>query len=138
MIDVREIIARIPHRFPMLLIDRVLEIEPGQRGVGIKCVSINEPYFQGHFQDYPIVPGVLITESLAQLAAVVFSEDNNSNEDRPGFLAQVNMRYRQPVKPGDVMKLEISLIKKMGRCCKVKAIASVDDKIVANGEMTFS
>ncbi len=147
--DIREIMERIPHRYPMILLDRVVELEPGQRGVGIKCVSIGEPYFQGHFPKFPIVPGVLIIESLAQLAAVIFSEPPAKNgewerksepteEDRPGYLAQVNMRYRQPVKPGDVMRLEIELIKRMGRTCKVKARVTVEDQIVAQGEMTFA
>ena len=147
--NAKEIMERIPHRFPMLLIDRVIEIEPGQKGIGIKCVTINEPYFAGHFPQFPIVPGVLIIESLAQLAAVVLAEipptgmekeqkTEPSKEDRPGYLAQVNMRYRQPVKPGDVMRLEIELIKRMGRTCKVKATATVEDQIVAQGEMTFA
>lgn len=153
MIEVREIMQRIPHRFPMLLIDKVIELEPQQRGVGIKNVTINEPYFQGHFSEFPIVPGVLIIESLAQLAAVVFSKPPvteegvetadqrsryNSKEDRPGYLADVKMRYREPVKPGDVIRLEVSLIKRMGHTSKVKAIAYVDDKIAAQGELTFA
>lgn len=172
-LDAKQIMEKIPHRFPMLLIDRVLELEPGQRGVGIKCVTINEPYFQGHFAEYPIVPGVLIIESLAQLAAVVFAGEAagarpeteaalvqttpaettppatpeqsagiqdmwQTQKDRPGYLAQVEMRYRQPVLPGDVLHLEINLIKKMGRTAKVKAEARVDGKIVAQGEMTFA
>ncbi|WP_138495812.1 3-hydroxyacyl-ACP dehydratase FabZ [Paenibacillus pinistramenti] len=138
MMDVREIQAIIPHRPPFLLVDRILEMEPGKRAVGIKNVTINEPYFVGHFPEYPVMPGVLITEALAQVGAVAILtlEDNKG---KIGFLAGLDgFRFRGQVVPGDTLRLEVEIIRVKGSIGKGKAVAKVEDKVVAEGEIMFA
>jgi len=134
-IDVQKI---LPHRYPFLLIDKVIEYEPGKRAVAIKNVTVNEPFFQGHFPGYPIMPGVLIVEALAQtagIAAVTLEE----NKGKLGVFTGIDsMKFRKQVVPGDVLKLEAEILTlKMGMA-KVKVQATVDDKIAAEGEIKFA
>lgn len=136
--DIGEILKVIPHRYPFLLVDRILEVEPGRRAVGLKQVTINEPFFQGHFPGYPIMPGVLIVEALAQVGAVaVLSLPENRN--RLALFAGIdNFRFRRPVVPGDSLRLEVELVRMRGAVGKGQARALVDGQVVADGELLFA
>ncbi len=136
--DIGEILKIIPHRYPFLLVDRILEVEPGRRAVGLKQVTINEPFFQGHFPGYPIMPGVLIVEALAQVGAVaVLSLPENRN--RLALFAGIdNFRFRRPVVPGDSLRLEVELVRMRGAVGKGQARALVDGQVVADGELMFA
>jgi len=138
MLDGKQIQDIIPHRYPFLLVDRILELEPGKRAVGIKQVSINEPFFQGHFPQYPVMPGVLITEALAQVGAVALlvAEENRG---KLGFLAGLDgFRFRGQVKPGDTLTLEVEIIRMKGSIGKGRGVAKVDGSVVAEGEIMFA
>ncbi|HOJ12660.1 MAG TPA: 3-hydroxyacyl-ACP dehydratase FabZ [Clostridiales bacterium] len=128
----------IPHRYPFLLVDKVLEIEPGKRAVAIKNVTINEPFFQGHFPGYPIMPGVLIVEALAQTAGIA-AASLEENKGRLGVFTGIDsMKFRKQVVPGDVLRLEAEiLVLKMGMA-KVKVSATVDGQTAAEGEIKFA
>ena len=112
MLDIVEIMKILPHRYPFLLVDKVLEVEQGKRIVAIKNVTMNEPFFQGHFPDFPVMPGVLIIEAMAQVAAIMayLASGNDSNEKVSYFMAIDNARFRKPVKPGDTLRIEIETI----------------------------
>ncbi len=128
----------LPHRYPFLLIDKVIEYEPGKRAVAIKNVTINEPFFQGHFPGYPIMPGVLIVEALAQTAGIAAATLEENKGKLGVFTGIDSMKFRKQVVPGDVLKLEAEILTlKMGMA-KVKVQATVDDKIAAEGEIKFA
>ena len=112
MLDIVEIMKILPHRYPFLLVDKVLEVEQGKRIVAIKNVTMNEPFFQGHFPGFPVMPGVLIIEAMAQVAAIMayLASGNESNEKVSYFMAIDNARFRKPVKPGDTLRIEIETI----------------------------
>jgi 3-hydroxyacyl-[acyl-carrier-protein] dehydratase len=137
-IQIDQIMEMLPHRYPMLLIDRILEIEPDQRVVALKNVSVNEAFFQGHFQGRPVMPGVLILEAMAQAGAclVFFREENRG---KLAFLAGVDhARFKRPVTPGDRLILEIEAVhlrKSFGKC---RAKASVDGEIACEAELMFA
>ena len=135
-IDISEILQRIPHRYPFLLVDRAEDYKPSQSIVGIKCVSINEPFFQGHFPDYPVMPGVLIVEAMAQTGAVLMSK--SLNVDRAGktilFTSLDNCRFRQPVRPGDVLRMNVRVVRARGGLFKFEGRAMVGDKTAAEAE----
>ena len=136
--DIQAIQKILPHRYPFLLVDRVLELENNVRGVAIKNVSMNEPFFQGHFPDMPVMPGVLIVESLAQLSGIVASDDALGGE-RTGFFAAINhARFRQPVVPGDQLRLEADILKRKSGVVKVSCRATVDGAPVCEAELTIS
>lgn len=138
MMDVREIQQIIPHRPPFLLVDKIVEMEPGKRAVGIKNVTINEPFFIGHFPEYPVMPGVLITEALAQVGACAMLK-LEENQGKIGFLAGLDgFRFRGQVVPGDTLRLEVEITRLKGSIGKGKAVAKVEDKIVAEGEIMFA
>jgi len=139
MLGSREIRAALPHRFPFLLVDRILEVaEDGRSAVGLKCVSANEPFFQGHFPDLPIMPGVLIVEALAQCAGASLL-GSLEREGKLAVLAGVDgFRFRRPVVPGDQLRLEVKLTRLRGPIGKVDAVASVDGQVAAEGEITFA
>lgn len=138
MLEAKEIQAIIPHRYPFLLIDRVLELEAGSRAVGIKNVTVNEPFFQGHFPGFPVMPGVLIVEALAQLGAVAVLTVPE-NKGKIVFFAGIDgLRFRKQVVPGDTLRLEVKMTKVRGPIGKGEAKASVDGKTVAEGELTFA
>ena len=136
MLTTQEIMAIIPHRYPFLLIDRILELEPGQRAVGEKLVTIGEPFFQGHFPGYPVMPGVLIVEAMAQTGAIMMSK--SLNIDIAGkviyFMSIDGVRFRSPVRPGDVLKMHVEVTRARGDIFKFKGKAMVGDKVAAEAE----
>ncbi|MFP7492565.1 3-hydroxyacyl-ACP dehydratase FabZ [Terribacillus sp. 179-K 1B1 HS] len=138
MYDVQQIKEIIPHRYPFLLVDQITEIEEGKRAVAKKNVTINEPFFQGHFPDYPVMPGVLIIEALAQTGAFAMLM-KEENKGKIGFLAGVDKcRFKRQVKPGDTLKLEVEIIRLKGPVGKGKATATVDGELACEAEITFA
>lgn len=134
----KEIMEILPHRAPFLLIDTIEELEPGVRAVGTKCVSMNEPYFQGHFPGNPVMPGVLIMEALAQVGAVAILSQPEWKGRTAYFAGIDKARFKQKVIPGDVLTLEMEIIKVKGPIGIGKAVAKVGDKIAAQAELTFA
>ena len=134
----KEIMEIIPHRYPFLLIDTIEEIEPGVRAVGKKCVSMNEPYFQGHFPGNPVMPGVLIIEALAQVGAVAMLSQESFKGKTAYFAGIQNARFREKILPGDVLMLETEIIKVKGPIGVGKAIAKVNGKKAVEAELTFA
>jgi 3-hydroxyacyl-[acyl-carrier-protein] dehydratase len=134
-----EIRRSLPHRYPFLLVDRILEISPDStRAVAIKNVTANEPFFQGHFPDNAIMPGVLIVEALAQAGGATLL-GSQSREGKLAMLAGIdNFRFRRPVVPGDTLRLEVELLKMRGPIGKIHGRASVDGHLVAEGDITFA
>ncbi len=138
MMNINEINKRIKQRPPFQMIERVLELNPGESATGIKNVSVNEPYFMGHFPDAPIMPGVLIIESCAQLCSLVFDTDA-SNPDVIYVLLKVdNFKFVKPVIPGDRLTITVTKTKLIGPLAVFDAIVKVDDEIRAKGTMTFT
>lgn len=134
----QEIMNIIPHRYPFLLVDTIEELEPGVRALGKKCVSVNEPFFQGHFPGNPVMPGVLIIEALAQVGAVAMLSQPQF-QGRTAYFAGIDKaRFRQKVVPGDVLLLETEIIKVKGPVGVGRATARVNDKVAAQAELTFS
>ncbi len=128
----------IPHRYPFLLVDKIIEMTPGQSARGIKCVSVNEPFFCGHFPEYAVMPGVLIIEALAQVGAVAIL----SMEEHKGKIALFggikNARFKRQVTPGDVLELRCEITRWHGPVGMGKAVASVDGQVAATAELTFA
>ncbi|AUS95016.1 3-hydroxyacyl-[acyl-carrier-protein] dehydratase FabZ [Clostridium thermosuccinogenes] len=138
MLSNMEVRKILPHRYPFLLVDRVDELEPGKRAVAIKNVTANEPFFQGHFPDYPIMPGVLITEALAQTAGIAASVPEK-DEGKLGVLAGIDsMKFKKQVMPGDTLKLEAEILSNRMGVVKAKVRASVDGQTAAEGEIKFA
>ena len=138
MLDINEIMKIIPQRPPILMIDRVEEYTPGEGAIAYKNVCINEPYFAGHFPSQPIMPGVLIVEALAQTGAVAILSMEENKGKNVFFGGIDKFKFKKPVIPGDVLKLEVKVIKRKGPIGVGEAIATVEDKIVAKGELTFA
>ncbi|MBE0446494.1 MAG: 3-hydroxyacyl-ACP dehydratase FabZ [Actinobacteria bacterium] len=138
MLGIEEIQGIIPHRYPFLLIDRIIEYEPGKKAKGVKNTTVNEPFFDGHFPNNPVMPGVLIVEALAQVGAVSILS-LGENKGKTALFAGINgFRFRKLVVPGDQLVLEVEITKLRGPIGKGKAVASVDGEIVAEGELTFA
>ncbi|MCZ0753995.1 3-hydroxyacyl-ACP dehydratase FabZ [Anoxybacillus sp. J5B_2022] len=138
MLDIQQIQNIIPHRYPFLLVDRILEVEEGKRAVGLKNVSANEQFFVGHFPEYPVMPGVLIVEALAQVGAVAMLM-KEENRGRLAFFTGIdNCRFKKQVKPGDQLRLEVEIIRAKGPIGKGKGIATVDGELVCETEIMFA
>ncbi|RBP50939.1 3-hydroxyacyl-ACP dehydratase FabZ [Arenicella xantha] len=141
LLDIHEIRNYLPHRYPFLLIDRVLEATPEERLVALKNVTINEPFFAGHFPNRPVMPGVLIVEALAQAAALMASygrQDIDTTNRVYYFTGIDKARFKQPVEPGDQLIFEVKLLRKIKNMYKCQGVAKVDDKLVASAEMMFT
>ncbi|SHE96400.1 3-hydroxyacyl-[acyl-carrier-protein] dehydratase [Seinonella peptonophila] len=136
--DIQEIQKIIPHRPPFLLVDKMLEVEPGKRAVGIKNVTINEPFFPGHFPDYPVMPGVLIVEALAQVGGVAVLSMEKYRGKLVFFAGIDKVRFRKQVVPGDVLTLEVEMTRLAGKIGKGTAIAKVEDQVAVQGELMFA
>jgi len=135
-IDIHKILQHLPHRYPFLLVDRILDIVPGERITGLKNVTINEPFFQGHFPGMPIMPGVLIVEAMAQVGGVLIAEtvDLASVGGLIYFMSIDKVRFRQPVEPGDQLILDLEILKTRSNVAKMAGTAKVGDTLVAQGE----
>jgi 3-hydroxyacyl-[acyl-carrier-protein] dehydratase len=135
ILDINEIRTILPHRYPFLLVDRILELD-AERVVGIKNVTLNEPFFIGHFPDFPVMPGVLIVEAMAQVAGVLVLKTIPDRDRKLVLLAAIeNARFRKPVVPGDTLRLEMSLIKRKTTVAKMAGRATVDGQLVAEAEV---
>jgi 3-hydroxyacyl-[acyl-carrier-protein] dehydratase len=136
LLDINGIQKILPHRYPFLLVDAIEEMEPGKRIVGIKNVSINEGYFQGHFPGQPIMPGVLIIESMAQTGGVLLLMDVPDRDNKLiYFVAIDNARFRRPVVPGDQLRIELTVLSCRGTFCKLEGRASVNGELAAEATM---
>lgn len=136
--DINQIKEVIPHRYPFLLVDKVTEVEEGKRVVGYKNVTINEPFFQGHFPEHPVMPGVLILEALAQVGAIAVL-GMEENKGKIGFLAGVDKcRFKRQVVPGDQLRLEVEIIRMKGPIGKGKGIATVNGEVACQAEIMFA
>ncbi len=137
-LDIHEILKYLPHRYPFLLIDRVLHCEPGKSLIGLKNVSYNEPFFQGHFPHRPVMPGVLILEALAQATGILAFKTTQSKPTQRSlyyFVGVDNARFKQPVEPGDQLILEVEVLRTVRGVWKFNAQAKVEGKVVASGEL---
>lgn len=135
MMNNLDICKLLPHRYPFLLIDRITELEPNKKAVGLKNVTINEPFFQGHFPDNPIMPGVLIIEAMAQVGGILAFR-SGVDGDTVYFMSIEKAKFRKPVIPGDQLRLEIKTLKRRSNVWKFSGEAYVDDKLVSEAEFT--
>lgn len=140
MLDIMDILERLPHRYPFLMVDRVLELEPGKRAVALKNVTVNEPHFTGHYPEKPIMPGVLILETLAQVGglAVMGTEEDETSEGKVPLLVGVDgARFRRPVVPGDQLRLEVDILQLRRTTGKCRGVAYVGEEKAAEAEFMF-
>lgn len=138
MLNVQDIEKILPHRYPFLLVDRIDEIEIGKKAVGIKNVTVNEPFFQGHFPGHPIMPGVLIVEAMAQVGGVAILSMEENKGKLAVFAGIDKVRIRKQVVPGDTLRMEVELIAMKRGIGKAKAVATVDGKVACEGELMFA
>jgi UDP-3-O-[3-hydroxymyristoyl] N-acetylglucosamine deacetylase/3-hydroxyacyl-[acyl-carrier-protein] dehydratase len=136
VMDIVEVMKTVPHRYPFLMVDRILAME-GNRVVGVKNVTINEPYFQGHFPDHPIMPGVLQLEAMAQVAGFLMLRTAAPGNQVAYFMSAENVKWRKPVLPGDVLTIEVEMTKRRGKIGKAKGICKVAGEVVSEAEVTF-
>ncbi len=137
VLGIEEIMQVLPHRYPFLLVDRILEIEPQKRVVGIKNVTINEPFFQGHFPGHPVMPGVLIVEAMAQVGGMLLLGAIPDPASKVVYFTSLNnVKWRRPVKPGDQLRFELDLLQVRGPMCKMQGVAKVDGQVVCEAEMS--
>ncbi len=136
MLNIKDIQKLLPHRYPFLLVDRIIEMEPGIRALGIKNVTINEGFFQGHFPEQPIMPGVLILEALAQVAGVLAFSSEASEGRSVYFMSIERAKFRRPVLPGDQLKLEVKILQRRGNVWKFSGSAVVEEQLATEAEFT--
>lgn len=137
--EVREIMEVIPHRYPFLLVDRVVELEEGRRIVALKNVTFNEPHFQGHFPGNPIMPGVLVVEAMAQAGAILLLHSQPESRGKVVYFAGIDKaRFRRPVVPGDQLRLQVTVVKLRSRTCLMHGEAFVEGKLAAEAEILSS
>jgi len=138
--DVREILKLLPHRYPFVLVDRILEMDPGKSIVGLKNVTINEPFFQGHFPEEPVMPGVLILEGMAQTGGILayLSDQKKFGGQMLYFAGLDGVRFRQKVVPGDQLIINVKVVKQKGKIFKLAGEAFVDDKLAAEASLMAS
>jgi beta-hydroxyacyl-ACP dehydratase FabZ len=136
---IKEILEVLPHRFPFLLVDRILETDGSTHMVGLKNVTINEPFFQGHFPDHPVMPGVLLVEALAQVGVILLLNNDPERNSKLVYFSGIDKcRFRQPVLPGDQLRIEVSVLKKRDRYYKMRGRASVDGGVAVEAELSCS
>ncbi len=135
MINVNEIMKLLPHRYPFLLVDKIVDLKPGESALGVKNVTINEPFFQGHFPGQPIMPGVLVIEAMAQVAGVMAFRSGMEGKS-VYFMSIDNAKFRRPIVPGDQVMMEIKILKQRGNVWKFSGTATVDGKLVSEAEFT--
>jgi beta-hydroxyacyl-ACP dehydratase FabZ len=136
MLDLEKILELLPHRYPFLLVDRVLEIDGTRRIVGLKNVTFNEPFFQGHFPGHPVMPGVLIIEAMAQTGGLLLMEQIPDRASKVVyFMALDNVKFRKPVLPGDQLRMEVEMLQFRGKVARMKGTARVEGQVVAEAEM---
>lgn len=141
LLDIHQIKNYLPHRYPFLLIDRVLEAEPETKMVAMKNVTYNEPFFEGHFPNRPVMPGVLIVEALAQAAALMasYGRDDIDTANRIYYFTGIDRaRFKRPVEPGDQLIFTVELVRRIKNMWKVKGVATVDGKVAASAELMFT
>ncbi|MGH7847246.1 MAG: 3-hydroxyacyl-ACP dehydratase FabZ [Candidatus Binatia bacterium] len=138
MLDIKEIFERLPHRYPFLLVDRILEVKAGRSIVGIKNVTFNEIFFQGHFPQRPVMPGVLICEAMAQVGAILAHYSRGQIMDGRVFVLTGldRVKFKRPVGPGDQLRLELTSVKRRGDFWKMRGMATVDGNLVAQAEVS--
>ena len=139
--DIHQIKNLLPHRYPFLLVDRVIEAEPEKRLVALKNVTYNEPFFNGHFPNRPVMPGVLIVEALAQGAALMasYGRDDIDTENRIYYFTGIDRaRFKRPVEPGDQLVIEVELVRRIKNMYKCKGVAKVDGELAASAELMFT
>lgn len=138
MLDVNEILKHIPHRYPFLLVDRILEIQGDEKIIGIKNVSFNENFFSGHFPNHPVMPGVLICEAMAQVGAIFAHNARGGMDGNKVFVLTGldKVKFKRPVEPGDQLRLELTCLKRRGSFWKMQGVALVDGKIAAQAEIS--
>lgn len=138
VMDVEEIRSLLPHRYPLLLVDRILELEPGKRAVGLKNVTVNEDFFNGHFPGQAIMPGVLVLEAMAQAGAVIMLSHPEHAKKLAVITGCENVRFRRPVVPGDTLVTEVNLLWFRRNIGKIRMVGKVNEEIAAEGELTFA
>lgn len=139
ILDINEIMKIIPHRYPFLLVDRIVEMIPGKRVVGLKNVTINEPFFAGHFPQAPVMPGVLTLEAIAQVGAVIVLQDVPDRANKlVYFVAIESAKFRRPVMPGDQLRIEVTVQSMRAKFGKMRGEASVDGKLAAEAVVTYA
>jgi beta-hydroxyacyl-ACP dehydratase FabZ len=139
LFNIEKILRMLPHRYPFLLVDRVLEMEKGKSIVAIKNVTVNEPFFQGHFPVLRVMPGVLVVEAMAQAGGILLYNSIPKPDEKLLFLSKIdNLKFRKPVVPGDQIRLEVEIVKLKSRICHIKAKAIVDQEVVTEGDIMAS
>lgn len=134
--DIQAILELLPHRYPFVLVDRILEIQGSDKIIGLKNVSFNEPFFQGHFPGHPVMPGVLIVEAMAQTGGLLLMERITDRANKVVyFMALDKVKFRRPVVPGDQLRMEVEMLQFRGKTCRMKGIAYVDGQVVTEAEM---
>ncbi|KXS45891.1 MAG: 3R-hydroxymyristoyl ACP dehydrase [Candidatus Frackibacter sp. T328-2] len=138
MLDIKQIKEVLPHRYPFLLVDRILEFKPKEKVVGLKNVTVNEEFFNGHYPDHPVMPGVLIVEAMAQVGGFVMMDSDETKDKVPYFAGIDKARFRKPVVPGDQLIIEAEVLKLRGKIGKIETKALVEGEVVAEAKLMFA